>query len=65
MEGDRRVHFCLVTKRGTVEGRGTLIGQGPAGGAVIPDGTHEVLSLKYGEFQILPEQSQDANPDSK
>ena len=36
---------------------GTLVGQGPAGGAVIPDGTRKILNFKLGEFDILPEDS--------
>lgn len=58
-EGERRVTFSFEGEGGkTIKGTGTLIGQERAGGAVIPEGSHKVLSLRYGEFTILPDDPQ-------
>ena len=65
MDGDHRVSFRFTTTRGIVEGEGTLIGQGPAGGAIIPSGTHTVLSIKHGGFEILPDQQPSVNQDNQ
>ena len=40
---------------------GTLIGEGSKGYAAIPDGTHTVLTLRHGEFEILPNENPSPN----